>query len=236
MKPSDLFLRQPIAAYRLLRFLPTIEPFSDHKDPILSSLIKPMDLSLFSSGDLKHEIIYALYHAEKGNPLPSDLLSTLEERSKNDHQLWPLAARAHVLSSFSRADKARQRLSEQMLPFVLPGDLHPIQIEALAAGDQVLGALHVEWMRKLADLTIEALSLDCNSLGFWFAPMIDVLPEKAFVKALKKLLRRRRMAEGGWGLAAIYAHQLNLNPKPWLNRGDLMDEALYALAAQGFLR
>jgi len=237
MQLTDIFRHQPIAAYRLLRFLPTMETYSELKDPILRVLLGSEDEDYVpGAGDLKLDVLYALSRAALNTPLPAPIVSDLESMSKESISCWPLAARAHVLSSPIRAEEARKRLSSQTMPFVLPGDLHPLQVEALAAGDQVFGALHIEWMRKLAALVLEALPLDCNHLGFWFGPLIDVLPEKAFEKALKKLLRRRRLTTGGWGLAAIYAKKINLNPDPWLCRGGEADSQLFTLGCQGFAR
>lgn len=228
----EIFKRQPIAAYRMLRSLPIDQPLSDVKDPILLSLLDPSFTLDSPSGNLKRDVIYALHKAEQGIPLPSSLTAELERMAKEDISIWPLATRANILSSKERAAESRKSLSVQETPFVLPGDIHPIQVEALASGDQVFSALHIEWMRKLADLVIETLPLDCNCQGFWFGPLLDVLPEKAFVKALKKLLRRRKMREGGWGLAAIYANSLNIKPDPWLSKGNQFDRLLYEFGCQ----
>ena len=232
MLPKDIFERQPIAAYRLLRFLPIDSPLSLLKDPILEALFDPSFSPSFSIGDLKRDVIVALHRAETGSPLPSSMTAALEKLAINDLSLWPLAARANVLSSDDRAAESRRRLSIQGAPFVMPGHLHPLQVEALAAGDQVFSALHIEWMRKLADLTLESLSLDCRCQGFWFGPLIDVLPEKALSKALRKLLRRRRMPEGSWGMAAIYANLLNIRVDPWVDRGGDFDKVFYEYGCQ----
>ena len=114
------------------------------------------------------------------------MLSTLETRTKNHPALWPHATRAHRPSSAIRAEEARKCLSNPNPPFVLPGQLHAMQVE-VHAGEQVLGALHVEWMRKLADFTLEALVLDCQHSDLGLDHSLDVLPEKAFYQGLPKI-------------------------------------------------
>ena len=89
-------------------------------------------------------------------------------------------------------------------------------------------------MRKRADLILETLPIDCSCQGYWFGHLIDVMPEKAFTKALKKLLRKRRLPEGSWSIAALYANRLNLNAELWLDRGSDYDRLLYTFGCQQF--
>ena len=61
-------------------------------------------------------------------------------------------------------------LSDQNLPYVFPGELHPLQIDIFAVGDKVLPALHVDWVRKLTSLAAQAIEQRLSSsscVGTW---------------------------------------------------------------------
>ena len=128
--------------------------------------------------------------------------------------------------------EARRRISKQILPYVFPGELCELQVDVLAAGDRTLYVLHVDWMRKIADLTCQALYLDCQELGFWFGPLIQILPEKIFSKALKKIPRKKRLNRGSLGVSAYYAHKILLDPRTFLRNSSRADLLIYNAAMQ----
>ncbi len=184
------------------------------------------------TGNLKNDVLKSVAWIERGNLLEPDFSIELERRSTNDFQWWPLAARINALCNVDRENTGRQRMSVQSVPFVMPGELHPLQVEVLAIGDRVLHVLHVDWSRKLAQFTCQALRLDCQFLGLWFEPLLDVLPEKMLRTALKKQRNARRVVAGSYGLAAYYAHKIGLDPKPFLDRGGETDQFLYDVGSQ----
>ena len=106
----------------------------------------------------------------QGERLDQAVASGLEQRAKNeaDDALWVDATRVHVLVSNQRELQARIRLSQQDLPFVLPGELSDLQVDLLASGDRALHVPHVEWLKKLAELAFDTLPLDCRHQGFGF--------------------------------------------------------------------
>jgi hypothetical protein len=122
------------------------------------------------------------------------------------------AARIHVLTSEPRERAARMALSDQDLPYVFPGELHPLMVEILAVGDRALTALHVDWMRKLSGWVVEALALDLRCAGLWFWPHLRFLSEKRLALTLRKLVRLRRGRPGSRGLVVAYHHKVGA---PW---------------------
>ena len=135
-------------------------------------------------------------------------MAALEQSAQGDPQWWVPAARLHVLSSEARERQARMALSEGDLPYVFPGELHPMMVDALAVGDRVLTALHVDWMRKLTGWISDALVLDLRQRGLWFWPQLRFLSERKIIRPMKKQQRLRRGQPGSRGLAAGYLYKV----------------------------
>jgi len=98
-------------------------------------------------------------------------------------------------------------LSDQSLPYVFPGDVHPMMVDVLACGERVLPALHVDWVRKLTTWMAPLLVVDCSELGMWFWPVLSVLDANKLRRPLAGLAGQR-LPSGGRGLAAAYAARL----------------------------
>ena len=92
--------------------------------------------------------------------------------------------------------------------------------------------LHVDWLRKLAEFTCQALYIDGQQLGFWFTPIIDILPERIFVRELKKIQRKKRFNKGSLGVFAFYCHRSLIDPKPFLQKASQADLWVYHMAIQ----
>ena len=182
------------------------------------------------STNLVEETFLAWAWTEYGGTLEEKYCSDLEARSKSDVRIWPLAARIHVCQSQDREKQARLSLSVQQLPFSLPNSLDPIQVEVLASADRVLNALHVDWVRKLSIHALDILPLDCRYVGLWFEPLLDVLPESALRKSLRKVSRSKKHNEGSRGLAAYYAWRLNMRTDVFLQNATQKDIEFFELA------
>jgi hypothetical protein len=176
------------------------------------------------------EVFLAWSWVEYGGSLEVAYCADLEERSKSNHAIWPIAARVHVHQSLEREKDARSLLSIQQLPFSLPNVLNETQVEVLASGDRVLNALHVDWVRKLAGHVLDVLVLDCRYVGLWFEPILDILPESSLRRALRKIPRSRKRQEGSLGLAAYYAWRLNMRTDSFLKKGTHRDLEFFELA------
>lgn len=182
------------------------------------------------STNLVEEVYLAWAWIEYGGSLDVQYCSRLESRSQSDMRIWPLAARIHVRQSQERERQARLTLSVQQLPFSLPNSLDPIQVEVLASADRVLNALHVDWVRKLSVHVLDILVLDCRCVGLWFEPLLDVLPESALRKSLRKVSRSKKFNEGSRGLAAYYAWRLNMRTEVFLKNATQRDIEFFELA------
>ena len=90
----------------------------------------------------------------------------------------------------------RRALSAQELPYVFPGELDPLMVDVLAAGEKVLPALHVDWIRKLTDWIAPALAQDCKHLGLWFWPVLRSLDPGRLGRPLRS---SRGSGDGAWG-------------------------------------
>ena len=183
-----------------------------------------------NSTNLVEEVFLAWAWIEHGGSLEERYCADLEARAESNIQIWPLAARIHVGQSQERERQSRLILSVQQLPFSLPNSLDPIQIEVLASADRVLNALHVDWVRKLSVHVLDILALDCRCVGLWFEPLLDVLPESALRKSLRKVSRSKRLNEGSRGLAAYYAWRLNMRTDIFLKNATQKDIDFFELA------
>ena|GEM_PF-3745882 len=182
--------------------------------------------------DIYEEVFLAWMWVKNQGKLEAHYCEDLEQRAQEIPVLWPIATRIHISQSVEREIKARATLSVQQIPFSLPNVLDPIQVEVIAAGEVVLNALHVDWVRKLAKHTLDAFALDCRYLGLWFEPILDTLPENLLRKALRKIPRARKLQPGSLGLAAYYAWRLNVPTDPYLRKATEIDHAFFQLACE----
>ena len=186
----------------------------------------------FHSDSLLQDIRIAQAWVSAGNELDLHFVQRLEERSKQDPALHVDAARLHVLSSSERELEARMALSHQNIPYTFPGDLSPLHIEMFAVGDRALHVLHVEWLKKLSVLAIDALELDCQHTAAWLFPFLEVLPERGLIKQIKKLGRKKKLQGGGIGLLAFYAFKMGMNVEQLLEKGTIYDKLFYWTATE----
>ena len=155
------------AAMRLARRVPSMASTLD------AVLADPLDRALAGVGpvpevdptDVRAAVLAGQACADGGGALDPAAMAALEDAARGDAQWWVPAARLHVLSSESREREARMSLSEGDLPYVFPGELNPMMVDALAVGDRVLTALHVDWMRKLTGWIADALVVDLRQRG-----------------------------------------------------------------------
>jgi hypothetical protein len=157
------------------------------------------------AADLQAAVHAGLSHVEAGAALPAPWAAALEAAAQGDLRWWVPAARLHHAASPARVRASRMALSEQDLPYVFPGDLHPLLVDALASADVVFTALHVDWMRKLAGWMADALPADQEALGLWFWPITSFLDDRALLAALRKAAASRRGPPGARGLAFAVA-------------------------------
>ena len=196
-------------------------------DPIERSLCGLQDCEPVTTGSIKEQVLSAMAYVDGGGHLDKTFAANLESTAQNDLKWWVEAVKLHALTNPQRELEARQKLSEQSIPFVFPGDLHSLQVEIFAFGSKTLHVLHVDWMRKLAEFTCQALYLDCQQHGFWFLPIIDILPERIFVKQLKKAQRKTRFNIGSRGVLASYYKKVLLDPSPILRKSSSADLWIY---------
>lgn len=174
----------------------------------------------------------ALLAAERGETCDLAAMAALEERTRGTgEQVW--VAQARVMVDPDREREARRALARQDLPYAMPGELLPLQVEILAAGDRVLPALHVDHVRKLTALLAEALVPDLRALGLWFWPVLRALSPDRLRAPLGKVHTARRLPPGARGLAAAYALRVGADPEPALLGAGPQDQLLAALAALG---
>ncbi len=203
------------------------------QDPLHRALLGEKINEPSDSENLESDIWFARAWFENGNALNAEWLNRLEERAEaQDPILHIEAASLHVKASMEREMLSRQRLCSMEIPFVYPGDVLPLHVELFAGGEKALHVLHVELLRKLGMVIIDSLEQDCQQRGAWLLPLIEVLPERKFIKQIQQLTKspsrknQRLFAGGGWGLLATYAQRIGLDVSPILERGTEMD-ALY---------
>lgn len=206
--------------------------------PVLSGLLDdPKDLSLCGiesaadappSDALADTVRWAWTRIEEGRPPPVDMLARLEERATGDLEWWGPAARLHARCSVARENQARMALAEQSLPYVFPGSLDPMQIELMAAGDRILPALHVDWVRKLTGFVLEGMILDLRFSGGWFWPLLEVFEGSKPARVIRDCVRRPRRGLGARGMLCAYLSRLG---EPLDSLGGELDAADALLAA-----
>ena len=155
-----------------------------------------------------------------------------EAESSGDPHLWLTAARLHVEVSPTREAEARMALSDQVLPYVFPGEIDGRMVHVLSAGERVLPALHVDWVRKLTTWLAPVISLDCKYGGLWFWPVIRILDAGKLKRPLLKLADVR-LPPGGRGLASVYCRRIGLDGDPLLAAAHQSDHRIAALAFLG---
>jgi hypothetical protein len=171
-----------------------------------------------------------------GHVYPIHELIEMEDEAKEsgDSHLWVLAARLNAETNAGREAEARMTLSEQALPYVFPGELHPMMVDLLAIGERVIPALHVDWIRKITTWSGSALNSDCTRMGMWFWPILQCLDAGKLAKPLRRLFSRS-LPDGSKGLAASYAWRLGLDvsgEEPVLSEKDMRILALVRLGDQ----
>lgn len=160
--------------------------------------------------DLEDRLRWAHARWEAGQPVDVAFASRLEAEAQGHPRAWVPAVRLHVGVSETRERRARAELSDQDLPYVPPGELHPLAVEVLGAGERVLTALHHDWLRRLTGWVAEALLADAAACGFWFWPVLRSLDDRALSGPLRKTAWIRRGAPGAAGMAVAYRGRLGL--------------------------
>lgn len=228
--PDPTFLSP--AALRLARRVPRLTATLDRvlTDPLERALAGVGPVPDIDGSDLRQAVLAGQARVDAGLALDPLVMGALERSAQGDAQWWVPAARLHVLSSEARERQARMALSEGDLPYVFPGELHPLIVDALAVGDRVLTALHVDWMRKLTGWLADALVLDLRQRGLWFWPQLRFLSERKIIRPMKKQQKLRRGQPGSRGLAAGYLYKVGGD---WQAAGESLEgaDALHAALA-----
>lgn len=219
------------AALRLARRVPRVTAALDAllTDPLERALAGLGPVPDVDGADLRQAVLAGQATADAGLPLDPLVMAALEQAAEGDPEWWVPAARLHVLSSEARERQARMALSEGDLPYVFPGELHPLMVDALAVGDRVLTALHVDWMRKLTGWLADALVLDLRQRGLWFWPQLRFLSERKLIRPMQKQQSLRRGQAGSRGLAAGYLYKVGgawRAPAAGLDGADALHAAL----------
>ena len=174
----------------------------------------------------------AIAHYEGDQELDKAAMAELEAVFEGDPSLWVPAARLHASVNLGREAAARMTLSDQSLPYVFPGDVHPMMVDVLACGERVLPALHVDWVRKLTVWMSTVLVLDCTALGMWFWPVLSVLDANKLKRPLVSLASQP-LPSGGRGLAAGYAARLGLDGTALMEGATELDQRILDLIFLG---
>lgn len=204
-------------------------------DPVLtdpvSRALAGLDAAPDTGGLSTEDALWAaISRHDGGESVPVDEARPLSEALQDHPTLSVPALRLWIQADESRERKARAALSEQDLPYVFPGELHPLSIELLASADRVMTALHVDWMRKLTTWASDALRADARALGFWFWPHLPFLDERKLATPLRRLSRIRRAPPGARGLAFAYMHRIGLDVGPGLKLAEPADAFVAAVA------
>ena len=225
----------PWAVYWLARPLPVAHSVLQTDDPVERALLGLAEATdPAEEADLGRAVLLGRARAAEGRLSPKQA-QALEIRAEGDPTWWVPACRLHLELSGERRTEARRRLARQILPYVMPGEIHATQVEVLAGGEQILGALHVDWSRKLSGLVLDAMVLDLRAVGLWFWPVLQYLGERQTSRTLARLAKARRVPEGGRGLLAAYLWRTGL---PWelLIRDASQIDRLVCVLAQATLR
>jgi hypothetical protein len=201
-------------------------------DPIQRSFLGLELIDPNITSNLEDDIRIAKSFVQNGGVLDTEFLKNLEQRAVSEPVLHVDVARIHVQLSPEREEEARRFVVREELPFVFPGELTPLHIELFAVGDRALHVLHVDGLKALAQIALDALEVDVIHQKMWFYPFLEVLPEKIFIRKIRKLSRKVKYKGGGIGLLAFYALKLGMDSAPLLRNGDALDQFFYDLAKQ----
>jgi hypothetical protein len=201
-------------------------------DPIKRILLGIDIRSPIHTNCIETDIRVAKAWIASGKELQVSFVQELEQRAMDNPILHIEAARMHVLTCSKRELTARMALSTQSIPYIYPGEIAPLHIEMFAVGDRALHVLHVEWLKKLSKVAIEAVELDCIHCGAWTLPFLEVLPERELKSRVRKLARKKKLIGGGLGLLAFYGSRIGLDVDLLLKHGDDYDELLYVVAKE----
>ncbi len=221
----------PDVALRLARQVPDLRASLEAMplDPIQRALAGLGTLEVAEQSSLADRVRAGI---ALGEGLDVRTAAALEEEATGDGTWWIPAGRLHALVSEERERAGRMALSDQNLPYVFPGELHPLQVDIFAVGDRVLPALHVDWVRKLTGLAAQAVEQDCAALGLWTHPLLGILDERPLVRSIDRVRRSRRMPPGARGLAALYLEELGHDSGRMLAGASATDELIVGLARQ----
>ena len=201
---------------------------SDHTERAMIGLDHPEGSSLTMNERWRVAI------SQWGGGLEGDkaAMAELEEAFQGDPTHWIPSARLHASVNLGREAAARMSLSNQNLPYVFPGDVHPMMVDVLACGERILPALHVDWVRKITTWMAPVLVLDCTVLGMWFWPVLSVLDGKKLRRPLAGLAKHN-LPPGGRGLAAAYALRLGEDGAPLMVGATELDQRIVDLVTLG---
>jgi hypothetical protein len=186
---------------------------------------------------LERRVLSGLAACDAGTPPPARVGAALEAEAGSDPALWIHAARVHVLSDIGRSRQARSRLAGQDLPYVFPGEIHPLMVDVLAGGDQILPALHVDWVKKLTRWTAtDLLRVDCERQTMWFWPVLTAMAPGQLVRPLAQVTNGAPMDDGSLGLAAAYCRRVGAPGELLMAQSGSTDKLLLALATVGAQR
>lgn len=225
-------------ALRLSRHVPAAQQFLD------AHLTDPLDRALAGLGDapesestIKRRVLSGLAACDSGSPPPPSVAKALEQDASGDPEWWVHAARIHVLADSARERAARAHLADQSLPYVFPGELHPLMVDVLAAGDRVLPALHVDWTRKLSKWVAEdLLRVDCQRGAMWFWPILGSMDPGRLVRPLARIIEGSVLPPGGAGLAAAYCLKIGSPAELMNTKNKPLDSLILALARNSVKR
>ena len=108
------------------------------------------------TSNIENDVRISKSFVQNGGSLDVEFLKILEEKIVSDPILHTDVARLHVLQSPEREEKARRAIVLEEIPFVFPGELTPLHIEIFAVGDKALHVLHVEGLKKLAQVKLKS--------------------------------------------------------------------------------
>ena len=213
---------------RLIRRLPWVQgALSERAHEAIDAALMGIESPPAVSGTLAERV----RAAQAGAEMSVHQLAAMEAEAEaaDDTHLWVSAARLHARASPDREAAARRALSAQELPYVFPGEVDRLMVDVLAAGEKVLPALHVDWIRKLTDWISPALALDCKTLGLWFWPVLRSLDPGRRGRPLDRLAASD-LGPGGKGMVVIYAERLGVNLPSLETPMGALDERIASLA------
>ena len=177
--------------------------------------------------DLRYDISIAKAWLAGEKQVDISFIQELEHRSEMDMVLHIDVAKMHVQISKDREIRARQYLCDPVIPYIFPGELTQLHIELFAGGEKSLHVLHVDHLRKIGELAVDALEMDCQHVAMWLLDILEVLPEKLLKKEIERLAKKRKLQGGGIGVLAVYASRLGMDEAPILALANQYDRLLW---------